>query len=240
LHEHKEVGVVGSFFNEIDDKGGLLGTRTFPVTHSEIIRNFRLGSSIMHPVVMFRKEIVTDIGGYDPNLKFAQEYDLWTRLAAKTRFANIPQVLFHYRTHKKATSRQSRGNQMAAHRKIRSVYWDRVPIEPIAPSRWKAETINSFRREYITLRGHTWAPDGLKKEFAIRRICEANLAYGAGRPDIGIRCLFELSLVFYRFPCRLFFYLARGAGFNLVWALARRIAELKLKKVRKDNPLFEW
>jgi hypothetical protein len=42
---------------------------------------------------MARRALITRAGGYDPDFPVAQDYDLWLRLAALTRMANLPEAL---------------------------------------------------------------------------------------------------------------------------------------------------
>ena len=52
-----------------------------------------------HPTVMFRKDKILSVGGYNSDAGPRQDdYDLWFRCAAKgLRFANIPESLLYYR-----------------------------------------------------------------------------------------------------------------------------------------------
>ncbi|MEK9174317.1 MAG: hypothetical protein AAB845_03595, partial [Patescibacteria group bacterium] len=45
--------------------------------------------------VLFRTEFVKALGGYDSNVRYGQDYDLWLRLLPKTCFANLPAFLCH-------------------------------------------------------------------------------------------------------------------------------------------------
>ena len=238
--KHPEVGVVGSFFDEIDEKGNKLCTRRFPVTNSEIVRYFRIGSCVMHPVVMFRKEIIERIGGYNETIQFAQDYDLWTRLSSMTNFSNVPGVLFKYRTHKKAISHKNKANQVSIHRRIRSAYWAQIEQEPLDISKWNAEINNMLNLEYQAFEEKKINLIELKKGFIQRRVLEANLAYGAKRPDIGIRCLFEILVLSNYLPFWISFHIVRVFGFNQTWTAIRKIFALKFNKIRNDNPTFEW
>ena len=58
-------------------------------------------SPFCHPAVIFRRTPVLEAGGYDTAAIPAEDYELWTRLAAARgwRFANLDTVLLRYRTH---------------------------------------------------------------------------------------------------------------------------------------------
>ena len=46
---------------------------------------------------MIRKSVLEDVGLYDENFRFAQDYELYFRIAKKYNIANIPAVLIKYR-----------------------------------------------------------------------------------------------------------------------------------------------
>lgn len=51
-----------------------------------------------HGSVLFRKSLYHQVGGYRPEFYFAQDSDLWLRMAEKSLFASIAQVLYiHWR-----------------------------------------------------------------------------------------------------------------------------------------------
>lgn len=60
------------------------------------------GSSLLdgptcHPSVMFRKESYERVGGYRPEFRMAQDWDLWYRLAEVGRFQSITSTLYGVR-----------------------------------------------------------------------------------------------------------------------------------------------
>lgn len=69
------------------------------VDHEAIVRALYIESPLVHPSVLFRREAVHAVGGYqDPG--WAEDYDLWLRCAAAgRRFAKVPVVLFQWREH---------------------------------------------------------------------------------------------------------------------------------------------
>lgn len=105
LHPH--VDLVGSFATEINEKGMEGNLRRMPTEHGTIFSSL-WSNPFIHPAVMFKREKMLSIGGYDANLRRRQDYELWFRCAKNGfRFANIPQSLILYRfvagSHKKQT-----------------------------------------------------------------------------------------------------------------------------------------
>ena len=48
---------------------------------------------------MYRRDVVRQAGGYRPGFNYAEDYDLWLRMADFTEIYNIPEPLLTYRTH---------------------------------------------------------------------------------------------------------------------------------------------
>ncbi len=50
-----------------------------------------------HGSVMFRRTLYEGVGGYRAEFYFAQDSDLWLRMAERGRIGYVPEVLYHYR-----------------------------------------------------------------------------------------------------------------------------------------------
>ena len=57
-----------------------------------------------HGSVLFRRSVYDAVGGYRPEFYFAQDSDLWLRMAEHSRFANVPKVLYVHRREVGSTS----------------------------------------------------------------------------------------------------------------------------------------
>lgn len=67
--------------------------------HEDICREIFVESPLCHPTVVFRKQLVLDLGGYQEH-GWPEDYDLWLRMAAAgCRFAKLPEVLLDWREH---------------------------------------------------------------------------------------------------------------------------------------------
>ena len=67
------------------------------VTDAEIRREIFIESPFPHPSVMFRRDAVEDVGGYQEH-GWAEDYDLWLRMyLAGMQFGKVPQVLLEWR-----------------------------------------------------------------------------------------------------------------------------------------------
>ena len=68
-------------------------------THEEIAREIFVESPVTHPSACLRRSVLVEAGGYEDR-GWAEDYDLWLRLAAAgVRFAKVPEVLLRWREH---------------------------------------------------------------------------------------------------------------------------------------------
>jgi glycosyltransferase involved in cell wall biosynthesis len=91
--------LVGSNVQLINPAGDLIGLRTYPESHADIIDALRDYSPLCHPSVMFLKAPVLQVGGYREQYSPADDYDLWLRLQPMGTFANLDANLVKYRIH---------------------------------------------------------------------------------------------------------------------------------------------
>lgn len=65
------------------------------IDHQEIDNALMMaqGQLVYHPVVMFRRQVVLDLGGYRPEYYSAEDLDLFLRLAEVGRIVNLAEPL---------------------------------------------------------------------------------------------------------------------------------------------------
>ena len=101
LDANPKVDIVGSQiqeFEEVDEKIVYKGIRRVPLVNKDIRQYSKLRNPMNHMTVMFRKECVTNVGGYRKIPGF-EDYDLWLRMLKNGHiFANIADVLILART----------------------------------------------------------------------------------------------------------------------------------------------
>jgi glycosyltransferase involved in cell wall biosynthesis len=103
LRGHPECVLVGSVALVIDPEGDPISVWFTKSTHESLdaqnLDSKLLEASLCHPSVMMRREVVLDLGKYDPSCQIAEDLDLWLRLAERGRLANLPEPLLKYRYH---------------------------------------------------------------------------------------------------------------------------------------------
>jgi glycosyltransferase involved in cell wall biosynthesis len=99
LREHPAMGVVGCRVAHGGDRRTSLGyalhvdwTNTL-MSAEDIMRNRFVESPMVHPTVMFRRELLAKHGGYADG-EFPEDYELWLRwMDAGVLFAKVPEEL---------------------------------------------------------------------------------------------------------------------------------------------------
>src|ERR1035437_1259818 len=120
LDKNAQVGMVGSSCSLIDEAG--IHVAPLPVEYDDVKLRWGLLWCTMfhHTTLVVRRRAIEDVGGYspDPQFRFAEDYDLMSRLAFQYAVANIPQRLGCWRIHKTSASQQNVRQQAAAVRSI--------------------------------------------------------------------------------------------------------------------------
>jgi hypothetical protein len=109
LHAHPDVGLVSSAFHVADLDGRVFYTRYLPTEDRQIRFHLLFMSCLLHPTTVFRARVVREAGGYREGYHMAEDYELWSRLRGRTRFANTGVPLVRYRRHPAAIM-QTRGD----------------------------------------------------------------------------------------------------------------------------------
>lgn len=99
MNRNPDYGLVGTFFETIDMKTGAARVTRHPTGDAEMRLAFTSGQCMQHSTVMFRREILEKINGYDENRKFLFDRDVFLRAAQHTKIANIPDILVTMRHH---------------------------------------------------------------------------------------------------------------------------------------------
>jgi hypothetical protein len=98
LAEHPECGVLGTHAYDMDEHGNVLdGVTQRPRDHDGIRAALEDSAPLCHPSIMLRTEVIRAAGGYRAAYRHCEDFDLWLRLAQRTRIANLPEPLAYYR-----------------------------------------------------------------------------------------------------------------------------------------------
>lgn len=128
MDNHHNVGVCGTWtkiFGEIQ-------SHHRPPRDDAMIKSILFfGSSLPHPTVFIRRELLQKHNiKYDPTFLVAQDYKLWVEASPYTTFANIQEVLLHYRSHSTQAGIGKKQLQLTNASRTRLVLLKRLGIEP--------------------------------------------------------------------------------------------------------------
>ena len=122
LENHTEVGVLGTAINEkLLSHRGESRVRSFEQNNDQIQWRLLFRCALFHPTVMARRHLFNE-NLYNPDYLVAQDYDLWTRLAPITEFANLPTPLLDLHIHQTSSSIIHKSLQKSNSTKIQEGY----------------------------------------------------------------------------------------------------------------------
>lgn len=107
LDGHPDVGVIGSSYDIIDEKGTVVSRQTIPSDPVFIRWLLPFGDFIPHSSLMVRSALCDRLRGYDPQLPFAEDYDFLVRAAEMTDISNLSQQMLQLRKHAKSVSKHN-------------------------------------------------------------------------------------------------------------------------------------
>jgi len=88
-------GYITEFKSDPDD---IRYIRKVPIDSNEIIKYLKWRNAFNHVTAFFKKSAVLSVGGYNDNVTYFEDYDLWIRLVqAGYKVGNIPEVLVNVR-----------------------------------------------------------------------------------------------------------------------------------------------
>lgn len=153
LDAHPDVALVGSWYVEMSEDGTLGARRTFPTEHWDLRWHLCLYCPFVHSAAVWRRAFVdAQVGRYDEQFSYSMDYDLWRRIAARARVANVPMPLVRMRSHggSMTSTYESRAREGV---RLRAAYAARL-------LGWPAEDAEQnerrFERLYELLLGTRW------------------------------------------------------------------------------------
>lgn len=129
MQSHPEVGIVGSALRIIDSQGRPGDRFGYPDNDEAIRFTLLFEDALAHPALLMRTAVFEQPGRhYDAAFEFAEDYELWCRLAGKVGFANLTDELLLYRKHDHAVSVTRQREQAAGALRVRQHYLQRLGL----------------------------------------------------------------------------------------------------------------
>lgn len=190
-----EVGICGTWL-ETYEAGDIW---KWPSTDEGIRAHMLFNSPIAHPTAMIRRDLLVNLGCYALDMPPAEDYDLWERFSRlNVVFANIPEVLLHYRWYPQKDRSAYKDAQVRRADVVRLRQIQRLGLEPDERERL-AHSMLSGAREPTCL-GDVWlvtqwvkkllAANAQKEVYALAVLSELlrNLQRGVVRRLLRCRC----------------------------------------------------
>lgn len=115
LEKNPQVGVLGSAYYLIDNRGRVLKTKHPPQKDTTIRWHMLFHNPFCHSSIMVRRGLLEwPKVGYDEKWSVAQDYELWSRLLENTMAANLSRPLVCLRIHEGQISKRHNEEQNAA------------------------------------------------------------------------------------------------------------------------------
>lgn len=97
LYENPEVGMVYGDCNFINESGRVIGKFNSAQTDHRLLQRGYV--HIPQQTAFFRADLWRQVGPLDPSFYFAMDYDLWTRIAARSQIQYVQQTWANFRLH---------------------------------------------------------------------------------------------------------------------------------------------
>lgn len=139
MRAHREVALLGTQVRVLNKHGRASRRPGWEraVTNSAIRFQLLFDNPFIHTSVVFRRDVVwQELGGYDETLRTGQDFDLWSRVAARYKVANLPATLIDYRFHGASTSARYDESHLERSSSIIAANLRRYLGGDSAPERW--------------------------------------------------------------------------------------------------------
>lgn len=145
LSNNKDYGLVGCLGNAYDTLGKLLFNINFPVKDCDIRRNILSKNCFIHSSILIKKSIYSKVRGYNLNLKYFEDYDLWLKIGSVSKFHNIPKKMVGLTIHQDSMTNNNQAKRIETIFGILKKYKKHYPNYNLAFVRW------GLRKYYLPL-----------------------------------------------------------------------------------------
>jgi glycosyltransferase involved in cell wall biosynthesis len=90
LDGRKDIDILYSEIVPIDERGEILPKRSCQRFSGNILGNLLRANFVTNNTVLVKRKCFDEMGGFDEQLRYAEDYDLWLRLATRYRFIYHP------------------------------------------------------------------------------------------------------------------------------------------------------
>ena len=103
MDANPRVALLGSWYIEMTADGAPGAEVKVPTEHWDLRWHLCLYCPFAHSAMLWRRALVAErVGGYDERLTYAEDIELWLRVAARLEVANVPEALLLLRIHEQS------------------------------------------------------------------------------------------------------------------------------------------
>ncbi len=113
LEQNPEYVLVGTDATVADENGVVLSKNIMPKTDKAIRAKILSKNCFLHSTILVKKSVVDTVGGYseEKDTRHAEDYDLWLKMGAEGKFANLEMKSTILMTHSNSLTSQNRVSQ---------------------------------------------------------------------------------------------------------------------------------
>jgi len=105
LSYQPDIVAVGTNLRFIDTRGKVIGDYKFPEDDLTLRWMQLFDCPVSCGAVMFKRSVIWDrLGGFEPSIRYSQDWELWSRVIPEYRIGNVPEMLVDVRQHPGASS----------------------------------------------------------------------------------------------------------------------------------------
>jgi glycosyltransferase involved in cell wall biosynthesis len=147
LDRERDVVLVSTCY-EVIDAGGRPLSREWRAAPPEVIAHLMHFSNALggHSQVMFRRDVVRELGGYREDFDVCVDYELWSRLVRRGRIVVLPLLGMKYRLHEARVSvvkreRQRQNSHLVTKNMLTALFGEEPSADDLAAlaSVWRDE-----------------------------------------------------------------------------------------------------
>lgn len=164
LQANPEAAVAYSWTNWIDESSQLLGKGSHNTEQGDVFAKLLLNDFVANGSnSLIRRQALTEVGGFDPSVTPAEDWDLWLRLAVHYQFVAVPVPQVLYRISPNSASFNVWKMEASSLRVIEKAY----AVAPQSLQYLKRQSLGN-RYKYLTFKAIEGYPERKKGLAAIR------------------------------------------------------------------------
>lgn len=139
--QHPKLGFVHCSFSKFEEQGKELGLRDTSRFSGWIYPGMLQEWSVLMamPCMLMRTEVVREVGGFDESMVWAEDLDLWRRIAWRYAVDMVPEPLVRVRVHSSSTTFERGKGAQGFERYLEKAFAEDPELSPIFKRRVRAK-----------------------------------------------------------------------------------------------------